>query len=107
MSSLLPWQPVSGGVALTVRLTPRGGRDSIEGAESLSDGRSVLKVRVRAVPSEGQANDALVRMIAKAAGVTARDVSLVGGASARVKRLIISGDCPTIIAALEKLVEKR
>jgi uncharacterized protein YggU (UPF0235/DUF167 family) len=33
---------------LAVRLTPRGGRDAIDGIEQLSDGRRVLKVRVRA-----------------------------------------------------------
>ena len=44
---------------LAVRLTPRGGRDAIDGIEQLSDGRRVLKVRVRAAASEGEANAAL------------------------------------------------
>jgi uncharacterized protein YggU (UPF0235/DUF167 family) len=42
-----------------VRLTPRGGRDAIDGIEPLSAGRRVLKVRVRAAASEGEANAAL------------------------------------------------
>jgi uncharacterized protein len=49
-----PWVAVAGGVALAVRLTPRGGRDSIDGIEQLTDGRAVLKVRVTAPPSEGE-----------------------------------------------------
>jgi len=107
VSSDAPWHLVPGGVALTVRLTPKGGRDSIDGVEQLADGRSVVKARVHAAPHEGEANDALVRMIAKMVGAPPRDVTLAGGATARVKRLVISGDGPTIVAALEKLVERR
>ena len=49
-----PWQGAGLGVVLAVRLTPKGGRDAIDGIELLADGRSVLKVRVRAAPSEGE-----------------------------------------------------
>ena len=97
------WAAIAGGIALSVRLTPKGGRDSIDGIELLADGRSVLKARVRAAPSEGAANDALLRLIAKAAGVPLRDVALAAGATARIKRLTISGHGPTLIAALEKI----
>ena len=90
---------------LSVRLTPKGGRDTIDGIEVLSDGRSVLKMRVRAAPSEGDANKALCRLIAKALGVPLRDVSLASGATSRVKRLTIAGDSPTLIAALERLCQ--
>jgi uncharacterized protein YggU (UPF0235/DUF167 family) len=106
MVAALPWSAVAGGVALAVRLTPKGGRDAIDGVELLADGRSVLKVRVRAAPSEGEANDALCRLLAKAVGVPPRDVTLAAGVTARVKRLTISGHGPTLIAALEKIAAK-
>jgi uncharacterized protein YggU (UPF0235/DUF167 family) len=102
-----PWSPVSGGVNLVVRLMPRGGRDAIDGTELMSDGRTVLKIRVQAAPSDGEANAALTRLIAKAVGVPPRDVSLVAGATARIKRLSISGDGPTLVAALEKIAAPR
>lgn len=102
-----PWSPVAGGVNLVVRLTPKGGRDAIDGIEIMSDGRAVLKIRVRAAPSEGEANAALIKLIAKAVGVPPRDVSLAAGAAARIKRLNISGDGPTVVAALEKIVAPR
>jgi uncharacterized protein YggU (UPF0235/DUF167 family) len=73
----------------------------------MSDNRAVLKIRVRAAPSEGEANAALIKLIAKAVGVPPRDVSLVAGATARIKRLVISGDGPTLVAALEKVVAPR
>ena len=68
----------------------------------LSDGRPVLKARVRAAATEGEANAALLKLIAKTLSVPSRDVSLEAGATARVKRLSIAGDGPTLAAALEK-----
>jgi len=91
---------------LSVRLTPKGGRDAIDGMAQLADGRSVLKVRVAAAPSEGEANTALLRLIAKAVGVPPRDVTLSVGATSRVKQLAIAGHGPTLIAALEKIAAK-
>lgn len=102
-----PWSLTANGVALTVRLTPKGGRDGVDGVEELADGRAALRARVRAVPAEGEANAALIRLIAKAVGVPPRDVSLAAGATGRLKRLAISGDGPTLIAALEKIATPR
>ncbi len=92
---------------MSVRLTPKGGRDAIEGIATLADGRAVLKARVRAAPSEGEANEALGRLIAKAVGVPPRSVTLVAGATARIKQLAIAGDGQAIVAALEKIAASR
>lgn len=105
--SARPWIATASGVTLAVRLTPKGGRDSIDGIETLSDGRAVLKARVRAVPSEGEANTALVKLLAKSLDVPARSVAVTGGATARVKRIAIDGDAATLIARLEKLTAAR
>jgi uncharacterized protein YggU (UPF0235/DUF167 family) len=105
MADVRPWSAVAGGVALAVRLTPKGGRDSIDGVEQLADGRSILKARVQATPSEGEANDALCRLLAKSVGVPPSDVTLIAGATARIKRLSIVGNPPTLIAALEKICQ--
>jgi len=100
-----PWSATSGGLALHVRLTPKGGRDAIDGIETMSDGRSVLKVRVRAAPSEGEANAALCKLIAKTLRVPARDVSLAAGATSRVKRLEIAGDSTALVVRLKAAVQ--
>jgi uncharacterized protein (TIGR00251 family) len=98
-----PWRIEAGGLLVVVRLTPRGGRDAIEGVEQLADGRRVLKARVRAAASEGEANAALVRLLAKALAVAPRDVSLVAGARARLKRVRIDGAGASLAASLEKI----
>ncbi len=102
-----PWSEAAGGLSLHVRLTPKGGRDAIDGIETMSDGRSVLKARVRVAPSEGEANAALCKMIAKAAGVPARDVTIAAGATSRVKRLAIAGSSLTLAANLEAAAKSK
>jgi uncharacterized protein len=88
-----------------VRLTPRGGRDAVEGIQRRTDGRAVLKARVRAVPSEGEANAALCRLIAGAIDVAPRDVTIASGATSRIKRVLIKGQAGAIVAALRRRVE--
>ena len=102
-----PWAVAAGGVTLAVRLTPKGGRDAIDGVKPMADRHAVLKVRVAAPPSEGEANDALIRVIAKGLSIPPRDISLAAGATSRIKRLMIVGDPASLIAALEKLVPAR
>lgn len=97
-----PLQPgrIEGGVLrLMVRLTPRGGRDAVEGVEVRDDGRSVLKVRVRSAPENGEANAALVKLLAKSLGVSASQVTVSAGHTARIKTLVISGDRPQLAGA--------
>jgi uncharacterized protein (TIGR00251 family) len=98
---------VADGVQLAVRLTPRGGRDEIDGVTTLGDGRSVLKVRVRAAATEGEANAALVRLIARTLGIPLRDVMLTAGMTARLKTLHVAGDGPGLIGTLEKIAPAR
>ena len=102
-----PWRAVPGGVLLEVRLTPKGGRDSIDGFETLADGRIVLKARVRAAPSEGEANSALVRLVGRWASIPSGRIHIVGGATTRIKRIEIEADSAQLIPALEKLARTR
>ena len=84
-------------------MTPRGGRDSVDGIEALSDGRSVLKVRVRAIADGGEANRAVTELLAKALGVPKAKVRLVSGATSRLKQVAIDGDPATLGEALRVL----
>jgi len=90
-----------------VRLTPKGGRDALDGIAQLADGRAVLKARVRAAASEGEANSALVQLIARTLAVPPTRVSLIAGETARIKRLKIAGDAGALATSLERLTGVR
>jgi hypothetical protein len=78
-------------IVVAVRLTPRADRDAVEGVGALSDGRQVLRARVRAVPDKGAANAALVALLAKTFRRPKSAVSIVAGASQRIKSVRIEG----------------
>ncbi|KAA3448536.1 hypothetical protein C7I87_21605 [Mesorhizobium sp. SARCC-RB16n] len=91
------------GVDLFVRLTPKSSVDRLEGVETSADGRSHVKARVRAVPENGAANQALEKLVAKALGAPASAVSVVAGGTARLKTLRIVGDPEALARSVEAL----
>ena len=99
----MAWSIRPGGLDIRVRVTPRGGRDAIDGIETLSDGRPVLKIRVRAAPEDGAANEGVRRLLAKALRRPASAVSLEAGATARLKTFVISGEGEALAEALAAL----
>jgi uncharacterized protein (TIGR00251 family) len=98
-----PWRSSADGVRVALRVTPRGGRDDVDGIEQLSDGRSVLKVRVRAVADGGEANRAVLALLAKSLGVPKASVTLLSGATSRLKQIAVEGDPIRLAEALRQL----
>lgn len=98
-----PFRLRDNGIDLYVRLTPKAALDRIDGVETAADGRSHLKARVRAVPENGAANQALERMIAKVLGVPASSVSVVAGGTSRLKTLRVVGDGAELVERLQIL----
>ena len=92
-----------GALRLRVRLTPRASRDGIGAFETLADGNEVLTVHVRALPADGKANAALVRLVAESLGVARSKVDVVSGQTSRVKILHVEGDGAALSAALRAL----
>lgn len=97
-----PWRAAGGAVVVRVRVTPKSSKDAIEGIEETADGPA-LKARVRAVPSEGEANTAVERLLADWLGVPKRSVSVTAGGKSRVKSLTVSGDAALIERRLVEL----
>lgn len=74
-----------------MRVSPRGGRDAIEGWASDEAGRPWLKVRVAAAPVDGGANAAVTALVAEALGLPRSAVRVARGQAARRKQLEIDG----------------
>ena len=94
---------LTGAVSFQVRLTPKGGRDAVEGWAAASDGSEHLKARVRAVPEDGKANAALVSLLAEKLDVPKSAIRIASGAASRLKRVEIAGDAAQIAARLEAM----
>ena len=92
---------------MALRVIPRGGRDEIDGSETLADGRTVLKVRVRAVADGGKANRAVTELLAGALGVAKGRVRILSGATSRLKQVAVEGDPQRLGQALRGLVSAK
>jgi uncharacterized protein (TIGR00251 family) len=98
-----PWRYSTGGVSVALRVTPRGGRDEVDGLETLANGRNVVKVRVRAIAEGGEANRAVIELLAKALGVPKGHVRVLSGVTSRLKQIAVDGDPAKLGDALRKL----
>ena len=80
MLRLLKVVPTATGCRFPVRVQPRASRDEIVGIQE-----DHLRVRLAAPPVEGQANAALVDVLAKRLGVRRSAVTIVSGETGRLK----------------------
>ena len=101
-----PWRYSSEGIRIALRVTPRGGRDDIDGIETLANGRAVLKVRVRAIAEGGEANRAVTELLARALRVPKARVKILSGATSRLKQVAVDGDPKRLGEALRALTAK-
>ena len=85
------WRAVADGLAIAVRVTPRGGRDALNAGTP-----EHFAARLAAAPVDGAANAALVALIAKTFGVPKRAVTIVASETTRLKRLHIAGGSTTL-----------
>jgi len=99
-----PWRYSAQGISVALRVTPRGGRDDIDGIETLANGRPVVKVRVRAIAEGGEANRAVTDLLANALGVPKGKVRVLTGATSRLKQIAVEGDPAKLGEALRVLL---
>jgi uncharacterized protein (TIGR00251 family) len=98
-----PWRYSTQGISVALRVAPRGGRDDIDGVETLANGRVVIKVRVRAIAEGGEANRAVTELLAKALGVPKARVRILSGTTSRLKQVAVDGDPRKLGEALRQL----
>jgi len=100
-------RPGGEGVRIAVRITPKARRDGIEGLADTAAGGAELRVSVTAVPEDGKANRALVKLLAKLWGVPKSAVEIVSGETDRHKILSISGDPERILRRIAETLPDR
>ena len=74
---------------------------------NLANGRSVVKVRVRAVAEGGEANRAVADLLAKALGVPKAKVKILSGVTSRLKQVAVDGDPKILGETLRKATAAR
>lgn len=79
-------QETNDGAVITVKAIPRASKTEIAG-----DDGEWLRVRVKAPPVDGKANEALVKFFADALGVPKGAISIVSGDTSRLKRIRVTG----------------
>jgi uncharacterized protein len=98
-----PWRYSLQGISVALRVTPRAGRDDIDGLETLANGRAVVKVRVRAIADGGEANRAVTELLAKVLGVPKARVRILSGTTSRLKQIAVDGDPAKLGDSLRRL----
>ena len=76
-------------VTIAIRVTPRSARPGIGGWREGADGRRELEIRVAEAPADGAANEAVVKLLAKALRISRGQVTIISGATSRNKRVAI------------------
>ncbi len=71
---------------LSVRVVPRSAKEGVAGFEG-----GVVRIRLNAPPVEGQANESLVRFLARTLGVPKSRITLVAGGKGRSKIVRVDG----------------
>jgi len=87
-----PFEKTDKGVRVSVRLTPNAATDRINGVVADAQGNGVLRIAVTAVPEQGRANKAMIKLLAKSWRIPKTSLSLIRGDKDRNKVLNVDGD---------------
>lgn len=102
-TSRLPLTATTEGVIVTIRVTPRARREGLDGTTEVAGPRgaeTALAVRVSAPPADGAANQAVLRVLAKAWRLPPSSLAIIGGASSRLKRVLVRGEAAALLRHL-------
>lgn len=99
-----PLLPSATGVCVLIRLTPRARQDRLVAVVPAAGGGLAVKAAVTAPAQGGQANAALLRLLAREWRLPPRALAIVAGAASRDKRVEIAGEPRQLTARIEALI---
>ena len=92
---MIDYTDKNGTLTFKVRVVPRASRSEIVGEH---DG--VLRVRIAAPPVDGAANDELVRLLARAFGMSRSEIAVTAGQTSKLKTVRVTGGQPSVLQTL-------
>jgi uncharacterized protein (TIGR00251 family) len=96
-----PFRAAADSVLVHVLAAPKASRNGVEGAVTTAQG-AALKVRVTAAPDRGKANQAIIKLLAKAWHLPTSRFSIVAGNTDRHKTILVAGDSGPLITRLQQ-----
>lgn len=88
------------GSEVFIRVMPNSRQDGIMGIETRDDDRQYLKIKTRAIPEDGKANDAVIKILSKALKIPKSNIELLSGATSRTKTFILYGVSADVVRAI-------
>jgi uncharacterized protein (TIGR00251 family) len=84
---------------LAVKVVPKSHKNEIVGWEN-----NELKIRLRAVPEKGEANEELIEFLSKTFGVSKSLIVISRGETSRHKKVVLSGISQDLLEGKIKLL---
>jgi len=97
-----PLTPIRGGLRVAIRLSPRAKSDRLIRVSVAPEGGHVIKAAVTAAAQKGQANEALLHLLARVWSLPPRDLSIIADARSRNKFVRIAGDTQQLLANISE-----
>lgn len=95
-----PFFKAAAGFCARLRVTPKARHNRVGGSAADADGNVSLKVTVTAPADKGQANAAVLRLLAKEWRLAKSDLEIIQGGASRAKTLLIRGDGAVLMRSL-------
>lgn len=96
----MPFEASPDGVKVRVKLNPAAARDRMNGVAADENGVAWLTASVTAVPENGRANKALIRMLSKQWRLAKSSIQVIAGGTARRKTLLVVGETDAVLNKL-------
>lgn len=89
---------------LAVHVSPKSAKNAIVGWNTTEEGKAELLVKLTAVPADGKANEALIKLLAKTLRVPKSSISIASGQGSRHKLLKLDMEQAVLDCELQRLL---